>query len=73
METNTKRSGRERGIERLVDQHPLDAITLGAISLADAMRLGHHDVVGEYLGSTMSPAMAENTYRDIVSGVAGWY
>ena len=52
---------------------PMTAIQSGQMSLADAIRRGHHDIVGQYLGATMSPNSAANTYRDLVSGVAGWY
>ena len=48
-------------------------IRSGELCLADAMRRGHHDVVGQYLGATMSKAQAAIAYRDLVSGTAGWY
>ena len=49
------------------------AIRSGELGLGNAIRRGHHDAVGQYLAATMSPESAANTYRDLVSGVAGWY
>ena len=62
-----------KGIESVFEGDPMTAIQSGQLGLGDAMRLGHHNVVREYLGVTMSPESAANTYRDLVSGVAGWY
>lgn len=62
-----------KGIERVFEGDPMAAIRSGQLGLGDAIRLGHHNIVGKYLGSTMPPSQAANTYRDLVSGVAGWY
>ncbi len=54
-------------------QDTMSAIRSAELRLADAVRRGHHDIVGQYLSSTMPEAQAANAYRDLVSGTAGWY
>ena len=68
-----RRSGKS-GIERmLAEDRAFAVIASGQLRLADAIRQGHHDAAGRYLGATMPEAQAANTYKDLVSGVAGWY
>ncbi|MEK6868459.1 MAG: hypothetical protein AABX98_06565 [Nanoarchaeota archaeon] len=44
---------------------PTAALQRGEITLAHAVRLGYHREVA----ALVNP----NTYRDVISGVAGWY
>ena len=72
LEARVHRGVFERGGQQRIED-VMSTIRSGELSLADAMRRGHHDIVGQYLGATMSEGKAAITYRDLVSGVAGWY